>query len=132
VIFDENLPRRFVEHFSERLGKIAYAGEGSLKGVTNGILWSYALHERALLITQDKGFRRRYSYHGETEVGILLLATHNQTAPNLIVVFEKFLNLQNWQMDDFVGKLVVIDEKGVLLRSVSQEKFIGWKKVSDN
>lgn len=117
MIFDENIPTELVAHFRDQVSKVAYAGEPDLKGTTNGRLWELARKEEAIILTQDTGFRRRYSYQGRTEVGVVLLSLRHQIPSNLISAFKSFLGHKQWDTAELIGRLIIVSERGILIRS---------------
>lgn len=85
ILVDENIPKVTVETLRS-LGHIVSDLRGTPgQGAEDAELWTKALHERALIITTDKGFT---NYRSEAHFGILVIRLRQ---PNLAKIHARVL-----------------------------------------
>lgn len=103
ILVDENIPLMTAEALS-KLGHRVIDHRGTSKeGLSDEDLWRVVIHEKALLVTTDKGFSTKRS---EAHYGIVIVRLRQ---PNRQKINEKVLRvISSHSEDDWQGLLVVV------------------------
>lgn len=103
---DANLPYSTKDIFS-RFGEVLHAKDVDLQAASDETIFSFAVKEKAILVTKDLDFGNPYIYPKESHYGLIILrAPFYFTAKQINAVFALFLS--STQTEELKGSIIVL------------------------
>jgi predicted nuclease of predicted toxin-antitoxin system len=106
-LLDENIPKSVKKFLDDK----NFLAEYVPKGVEDSVVISLAKKRKATLLTRDSDFSNRILYPPNDCFGIVIFQIH-PPKPDKIV---KALSLLLERVNDFEGKLFVVEEEGFIV-----------------
>ena len=103
-LLDENIPKSIMNFLKSKKISVEYVP----KGAKNSRVAEITKERKAVLITRDLDFANTIAYPPEKFYGIIVLQIHPPKSELLIKALSNFME----EIDDFKGKLFVIDKEG--------------------
>lgn len=103
-LLDENIPKSIMNFLKSKRVSVEYVPGG----VKNSRVAKIAIENKAILVTRDSDFANTLVYPPEKFYGIIVLQIHPPKSELLVKALSNFME----EIDDFRGKLFVIDREG--------------------
>ena len=116
VILDENISPQLCDYIRMRrpFWDVRHVQDVALSGASDQVIFEWAQHNRAIVITFDEDFADTRMYPAGTHAGVIRLRVWPTTIEQTEAALDRLLSFV--QDESLVGSLVIIDEQRIRIR----------------